>query len=285
MPDLLHLQVRQPVDGRHHLVEPLGELCQVGARRLGHHLREAGDLGFEALDLARFAHGPGEQFHDMAELRHLVGDLLDLRGIAALRLEFGLKLFEPTRKSGHRVREVVEARHRRCRHRLHRLRRRLIGGSHTRRRRGSHRLRARPNLLDGRLQHVVGVRDRFRFAAVVEPLDLPLHRPQCLAPAVVAVVIVSRHLVAQIAHPLGKTGKRRIAALLGVLAFNLIEQRDELAPQRLPVAGRRLYTVFGHGWGGESASHCRFQRDLPTFATCDMPSLSFSLRKTWLKSR
>ena len=175
----MHLEFCELAHRRGHIVEAPRQRLDIHLAALRHDLAEAGDLPFEPLDLSGLADGARQQLDHMRQLRHLVGDVLDVGAGLDLRLDFALEPLEPSRQTVHRLRQLVE--HRRFGRTLHGAGGRLL----------HRRALALANLVDRRLQAVAwvgGCRRRSGGFRRVEPRDRPLHRTQRVAVPELAVV-------------------------------------------------------------------------------------------------
>ena len=68
-------------------------------RFMAHHVRQTGDLAFQAFNLSGFAHCARQQLYRLGQLRNLLGDVLHRMRIAALRFKFAFKPADAARKS------------------------------------------------------------------------------------------------------------------------------------------------------------------------------------------
>ena len=182
-----------------------------------------GNLGFQPLDLAGFADGARQQFHHMGQLLDLARDLANAAIAGALRFEFALELPQPARKPAHQRIEFAEFRR---------------VGDPAAQSRGRRRKLAAADFGNGRLQRI-GLAGRDQLVAFAEPVDGALDGAQRFA--VAHCRLGTDHLVAQIAHPLGKPVIGGIALVgAGITPFDLIEQSHQFTAQRLPFARLRV---------------------------------------------
>ncbi len=174
----------------------------------------------------------------MGQLFDLVGDLPDTAIAGALGLQVALEMLEPLRKSSHQGTELAEFGH--------------VAGAAPQGGSGRRHL-ATADFGNGAAQRVMLVAHG-QLVALAETVHSALDGAQGLAAADGG--LRTHDLIAQVADPAGNAGQCGLSLFdMGIATLDLIEQRDQLAPQGMPLTRLRFVSRIGHIRIWEGAGH------------------------------